>query len=105
MSKRPIRAFILPVHLKFTEALSLFDLMNSRGNVWVMDDKKYLLVKGTAGLGNRLLFLLSALLYARLTERLLVVDWCDSTYSNDGSNAFPLLFTGTWRETTRGVVD
>ena len=57
-----------------------------------MDDKKYLLVKGTAGLGNRLLFLLSALLYARLTERLLVVDWCDQTYSDDGTNAFPLLF-------------
>ena len=52
-----------------------------------------LLVKGSAGLGNRILSLLSAILYARLCGRRLVVDWSDSLYGRNGENSFPLLFS------------
>ena len=50
------------------------------------------LVKGTNGLGNRLLTLLSAILYAKLAGRRVVVDWRDGFYADPGVNAFPLLF-------------
>jgi hypothetical protein len=53
---------------------------------------KYLLVKGKAGLGNRMLCALSATLYAEVTGRQLVIDWSDVAYSADRENAFPLLF-------------
>jgi hypothetical protein len=53
---------------------------------------KYLLLKGAAGLGNRIFALLSAILYARLTRRQLVVDWSDGSYSSDGSNAIHHFF-------------
>lgn len=52
-----------------------------------MPGPKYLLVKGAAGLGNRIFSLLNAILYARLTRRQLLVDWSDGSYSSDGSNA------------------
>lgn len=52
-----------------------------------------LLVKGSAGLGNRILSLLSAILYARLCGRRLVVDWSDSLYTRNNENSFPLLFS------------
>ena len=52
-----------------------------------MPEPKYLLVKGAAGLGNRIFSLLNAILYARLTRRQLIVDWRDGSYSSDGSNA------------------
>ena len=45
-----------------------------------MDDKRYLLVKGIAGLGNRILSVLNGILYARLSDRLLFVDWRDPDY-------------------------
>jgi hypothetical protein len=51
-----------------------------------------LVVKGRAGMGNRVMSVLTGIAYARLTGRHLVVDWRDKTYSEDGSNAFPLLF-------------
>ncbi len=57
-----------------------------------MGGEKYLVVKGIAGLGNRILAVLTGILYARLSGRILIVDWRDSTYSHDGSNAFPHLF-------------
>src|SRR5436190_15007750 len=57
-----------------------------------MTNCKYLVVKGKAGLGNRMLFALTGILYARLTDRRAVIDWRDHTYSDDGSNAFPRLF-------------
>lgn len=53
---------------------------------------KYLLVKGRAGMGNRVFSLLTAVLYARLTRRRLLVDWSDPTYSSDGSNVVHQLF-------------
>jgi hypothetical protein len=54
--------------------------------------RRIVLVKGTEGLGNRILALLSAILYARLAGRTVVVDWRDGFYADPGTNAFPLLF-------------
>jgi hypothetical protein len=45
-------------------------------------------VKGHRGLGNRLLGVLSGLLYADVSGRRLVVDWSDPGYSSDGENVF-----------------
>ena len=52
-----------------------------------------LLVKGSAGLGNRILSLLSAILYAKLGGRRVAVDWSDSLYARNRENSFPLLFS------------
>jgi hypothetical protein len=57
-----------------------------------MNSDKFLLVKGRAGLGNRILCALTGILYARLTGRRLIIDWRDETYSNDGSNVFHRFF-------------
>jgi hypothetical protein len=57
---------------------------------------KYLLVKGRAGLGNRIFAVLAAMLYAQLAGRRLVVDWSDSVYSGDRTNAFPRYFQSPW---------
>lgn len=51
-----------------------------------------LLVKGKAGLGNRILSLATASLYAELSGRKLLVDWSDPVYSDDGRNVFTDLF-------------
>lgn len=56
------------------------------------NENKFVLVKGKAGLGNRMLSALTGILYARLTGRRVYVDWSDYTYSNDGSNAFHRFF-------------
>lgn len=50
------------------------------------------LVKGIHGMGNRILALLGASLYARLTGRHLLVDWRDGMYAGEGVNAFAELF-------------
>ena len=55
-------------------------------------EDKILLVKGAAGLGNRILCALTGILYARLTRRRLLIDWSDGTYSDDGSNVFYRFF-------------
>ena len=57
-----------------------------------MSKQGYVLLKGRAGMGNRILALFTAILYARTSGRRLVVDWSDSTYSQDGSNVFPRFF-------------
>jgi hypothetical protein len=68
----------------------------SDGEVGVMvpngASSRMVLVKGRAGLGNRMLSALTGLLYARLSGRRLLIDWSDPTYSQDGSNVFHLLF-------------
>jgi hypothetical protein len=51
------------------------------------------LLKGYAGLGNRILALLTAILYSRLANRHLLVDWRDGMYADSGVNSFPLLFS------------
>ena len=63
----------------------------------------YVLVKGKAGLGNRLSSVLSGALYARLSGRRLLVDWTDWVYSNDGSNVFKRLFVS--RSAGEGVYE
>lgn len=50
------------------------------------------LVKGHEGMGNRILSLLGASLYARLAGRELLVDWRDGVYAEEGVNAFSNLF-------------
>lgn len=57
-----------------------------------MNKNKFLLVKGRAGLGNRMLSALTGILYARLSGRKLLVDWSDPIYSSDGSNVFHSFF-------------
>lgn len=52
----------------------------------------YLVVKGKAGMGNRILSILDSIIYAEITNRKLIIDWSDYAYSNDGSNSFPHLF-------------
>lgn len=52
-----------------------------------------ILLKGDAGLGNRILALLTALLYSRLAHRQLLVDWRDGFYADRGINSFPLLLS------------
>ena len=54
--------------------------------------EKTLVVKGRAGMGNRILAALTGIVYARASGRRLVVDWRDRTYSDDGTNAFHRLF-------------
>lgn len=63
--------------------------MNARADIV---EPRYLLVKGSSGLGNRILCVLTGILYARLSRRRLLVDWSDPVYSNDGSNAFFAFF-------------
>lgn len=57
-----------------------------------MGDAKYLLIKGAAGLGDRILGAATGLLYAQLTGRRPIVDWSDPRYSSDGSNVFGRYF-------------
>jgi hypothetical protein len=54
--------------------------------------RKYLLLKGSAGLGNRLYTLSAAIEYSYRTNRHLIVDWRDGTYAPKGMNAFDLMF-------------
>lgn len=58
----------------------------------VIDRRGSILLKGRAGLGNRILALLTAILYSRLANRRLMVDWRDGRYAEPGINSFPLLF-------------
>ena len=57
-----------------------------------MTHNKFLLVKGSSGLGNRILCALTGILYARLAGRRLVIDWSDEIYSNGESNVFHSFF-------------
>lgn len=54
--------------------------------------EQILLVKGVGGLGNRLQCVATALVYARLTSRRMIIDWRDPMYSGDGGNAFGRYF-------------
>src|SRR5919109_721273 len=53
-----------------------------------MSRDRYVLVKGSSGLGNRIGCVMTGILYARLTGRRLIVDWSDKIYSNDRRNVF-----------------
>jgi len=54
--------------------------------------ERILLVKGAAGLGNRMQCVATALVYARLTSRRMIIDWRDPMYSDDGRNVFGRYF-------------
>lgn len=57
-----------------------------------MAEEKYLVVKGSAGLGNRLLVLAYAIRYAQETDRKLVIDWTDGMYGQKGVSSFADYF-------------
>ena len=66
---------------------------------------RYLIVKGCAGLGNRLYTLCSAIVYARRTGRVLVVDWSDGAYGPKGDNVFHHYFSLKGIDTLPSVAD
>lgn len=53
---------------------------------------RFLVLKGYAGMSNRIRVALTGVLYAMITGRTLVVDWSDPSYSTDGTNSFPRFF-------------
>lgn len=53
---------------------------------------KYLIVKGCAGLGNRLYTLTSAIEYAKQNKRILIADWSDGQFGVKGDNVFYKFF-------------
>ncbi len=55
--------------------------------------KRYLVVRASGGLSNRLQAILGGIAYCLLTGRTLCVDWRDGLYSDDFSNVFSLWFT------------
>ena len=54
---------------------------------------KFLVLKGCAGLGNRLFTIIDALDYCISTNRKLIVDWSDGQFSEKFSNVFDEFFT------------
>jgi len=57
-----------------------------------MKDQRYVLVKGSSGLGNRILAAASAILYGQITDRKIIIDWSEGSYSEDEMNVFLLYF-------------
>ena len=57
-----------------------------------MNSNKYILVKGSSGLGNRILALSSAILYGQISGRQVIVDWRDGTYGEPTTNSFFQFF-------------
>ncbi|MBX3165258.1 MAG: hypothetical protein KF900_12350 [Bacteroidetes bacterium] len=54
--------------------------------------EKYLILKGCAGLGNRLVTIFAAIQYAQKNNRQLVIDWTDGQFDKKGINAFDKCF-------------
>lgn len=50
------------------------------------------IIKGIAGMGNRLRVIAAAIDYARMTGRKLYVDWTDGMFAPEGTNAFTQYF-------------
>ncbi len=57
---------------------------------WILTG--YVVSLRTTGLGDRIVSLCAAWIFARNTGRTLIVDWRRSTYSKSGSNLFPACF-------------
>lgn len=55
--------------------------------------EKSVVIKGCAGLGNRLYTLSNALEYAKKTNRKIYVDWSDGLYGAKGNNVFNKYFS------------
>ncbi len=49
---------------------------------------KYLIVKGVAGLGNRLFSVCDAIQYALRTKRVILIDWSEGLFGPKGKNIF-----------------
>lgn len=60
-----------------------------------MADEKYLIVKasGGGGLGDCIKSLLVGILYAKHSERILLVDWSGGVYADAGSDPYPMFFS------------
>ncbi len=54
--------------------------------------ERYLIIKAKGGLGNRILSAITGLIYADITGRTPIIDWCDGIYASKGINAYNLLF-------------
>jgi hypothetical protein len=54
--------------------------------------EKYILVKGSCGLGNRILAAATAILYAQISGRKIIIDWTEGEYSAHDINVFPIFF-------------
>lgn len=64
--------------------------------------KKYLVLKGCAGLGNRLVTVYSAIKYSKKNNRILIIDWRDGQFDKNGIDAFEKCFdlkNVTWDKT------
>lgn len=57
-----------------------------------MQKDKYLILKGCAGLGNRLITVCAAVVYAKKTGRTLFVDWSDGQFGEKDQNVFYQFF-------------
>ncbi len=57
-----------------------------------MNSKKYLIMRASGGLSNRLQAALGGIAYCILTGRALCIDWRDGLYSDDFSDVFSLWF-------------
>ena len=60
---------------------------------------KYLVLKGCAGLGNRLITLMKAVHYAELSGRYIYVDWSDGMFGAVGHNVFDDYFNLNYGKT------
>ncbi len=59
-----------------------------------MSNQKYILVKGSSGLGNRILAAATSILYGQISDRKVIIDWSDGSYSRDNLNVFTIYFKG-----------
>lgn len=66
---------------------------------------KYIIVKGAAGLGNRLITLTTAITYAKKTNRRLIVDWSEGQFYKKGENAFFQCFDLKGVDYSAGISD
>ncbi len=60
---------------------------------------KYLVLKGCAGIGNRFITLMKAIQYAKLSRRIIYVDWGDGMFDNVGNNIFEEYFVFNYPHT------
>lgn len=54
--------------------------------------KKKIVIKGYAGLGNRLRTIAAGIEYAQKTNRDIIIDWSDGMFAQEGVNAFDRYF-------------
>ena len=57
--------------------------------------ERFVICKGSSGMGNRILAACTATLYSQIADRNLIIDWRDGSYSEDGVNSFSCFFDHT----------